>query len=81
METTPSLPEHDDTDVLSDTISKCSLCHIGKWVAIPASLSLDGVKEEYGLPLLFHNGHSYHAPCANFWRHAVLEELPIVFLS
>ena len=68
-------------DVLSDTISKCSLCHIGKWVAIPAPLSLDGAQEEYGQGLLFHKGDSYHAPCANFWRHACLEDLPITFVT
>ena len=67
----------EDSDVLSDTISKCSLCLLPKDVTIPLSLSLDGREEEYHLPLLFHQGQSYHATCANFWCNAVLEELPL----
>ena len=66
----------EESDVLSDTISKCSLCLLPKDVTIPPSLSLDGREEEYHLPLLFHQGQSYHATCANFWCNAVLEELP-----
>ena len=67
----------EESDVLSDTISKCSLCLLPKDVTIPPSLSLDGREEEYHLPLLFHQGQSYHATCANFWCNAVLEELPV----
>lgn len=68
--------ERESVDVLSDSISKCSLCLEAKRVAIPQSLALDGRGEEYALRLLFHRGQSYHASCANFWCNAVQEELP-----
>lgn len=73
-----SAPTEDPTDVLSDTISHCALCLMSKKVAISPSLSLDGRAEEYSLRLLFHNGQSYHAPCANFWRHLVSEDIPVL---
>ena len=65
-----------EEDVLSDSISKCSLCLTSKNVTIPPHLSLDGKKEEYTVPLLFHGGQSYHPSCANFWLNVVQEELP-----
>ena len=66
----------EESDVLSDTISKCSICLLSKDVSVPSPLSLDNQKEEYSLPLLFHQGQSYHPTCANFWYNAVREELP-----
>ncbi len=65
-------------DVLSDTISKCSLCLTSKNVTISASNSLDNRPEDYPLTLLFHNGHTYHASCANFWINVVQDELPVL---
>lgn len=75
-ETTPACVEEED--VLSDSISKCSLCLSSKSVSIPPHLSLDGRKEEYTSPLLFHSGQSYHSTCANFWLNVVQEELPML---
>ena len=72
----PLKDETESVDVLSDSISKCSLCLEAKRVVIPPTLALDGKGEEYGLQLLFHKGQSYHATCANFWCNAVQEELP-----
>ena len=68
--------EDEQRDVLSDAISKCCLCQMGKEVSIPSFQALDGRKEEYKLQLLFHSGQNYHATCANFWVHAVQEKLP-----
>ena len=76
MQSVPSVVEEEESDVLSDSISKCSLCLMAKKVVISPSLALDGREEEYGLQLLFHKGQSYHATCANFWACAVQEELP-----
>ena len=75
-ETTPACVEEED--VLSDSISKCSLCLSSKNVSIPPHLSLDGKKEEYTSSLLFHSGQSYHSTCANFWLNVVQEELPVL---
>lgn len=63
-------------DFLSSTISRCSLCLVGKAVAIPAALSIAGDPEEYSLPLLFHEGQMYHSACANFWINVVQERFP-----
>ncbi|XP_064393729.1 synergin gamma-like isoform X2 [Halichondria panicea] len=78
-ETTPTEEGVTDvSDVLSDSISKCSLCLAGKSVNIAARNSLDRKVEDYPLTLLFHNGQTYHASCANFWINVVQEELPVV---
>lgn len=49
-----------------------------KMITIPSSFSLDREEEEYKLGMLFHNGQTYHAPCANFWSNVVQEELPVL---
>ena len=64
------------SDFLSDTISRCSVCLVGKAVSIPAAFSLTGAPENYPLPLLFHEGQMYHPTCANFWINVVQEKLP-----
>ena len=64
-------------DILSDTISQCALCLLGQTVTIPSALSLDSSPEHYSLSLLFHQGQSYHASCANFWRHLISEDAPV----
>ena len=69
--------EPEEVDVLSGTISTCSICLMSKTVSISSFLSLDG-KEEYSVPLLFHQGQCYHATCANFWINVVQEELPVL---
>lgn len=66
----------EEGDFLSDTISRCSLCLVGKSVSIPSALSLTLQPETYSLPLLFHEGQMYHAACANFWVNVVQEKLP-----
>ena len=72
-------PSHEaTTDVLSDTISQCALCHMSKNVAITTALSLDGQAEEYTVGLVFHDSQSYHASCANFWRHLVSKDIPVL---
>ena len=63
-------------DDLLDTISSCAICLMSTNVTISSSLSLDGWAEEYSMDLLLYNGQRYHAPCANFWRHFVSEDLP-----
>ena len=73
-DTTPACVEEED--VLSDSISKCSLCVSSKTISIPPHHSLDGKKEDYTMPLLFHGGQSYHPSCANFWLNVIQEELP-----
>jgi hypothetical protein len=75
--TCPS-PPATEPDVLSDTISHCSLCLMSKCISIPSALSLDSTPEDYDLPLLFHQGQTCHAPCANFWRHLVSEDVPLL---
>ena len=75
-DTTPACVKEED--VLSDSISKCSLCVSSKTVSIPPHLSLDGKKEDYTMSLLFHGGQSYHPSCANFWLNVVQEELPVL---
>lgn len=78
-ETVPVLSEEkvgDGGDFLSDTISKCSLCMIGKEMTIPAASSLTGCAESYSLSLVFHEGQMCHSTCANFWINVVQEKLP-----
>lgn len=78
-ETHPTAMEEEavaEGDFLSDTISRCSLCLVGKVVSIPAAFSLTGSPENYPLPLLFHEGQMYHPTCANFWINVVQEKLP-----
>ena len=43
----------EESDVLSDTISKCSICLLSKDVTVPSPLSLDYEKEECSLHWCF----------------------------
>lgn len=79
QETAPKLAEKEESDVLSDTISKCSICLMSNYVFISSFNAIDDSREEYHLPLAFHQGQSYHASCANFWSNAVLQDLPTLF--
>ena len=72
-------PSHEvSTDVLSDSISQCALCLMSKNITITTASSLDGQAEEYTAGLVFHNGQSYHPSCANFWRHLVSKDIPVL---